>query len=113
MARIVETMSEATGTETTPTTTTSEPLRTRAEQLLGERVDLVTRLGEAAQRATDARAALREAEKAEAAAWSAATDGGWSKNELQQLGFTAPATRRGGRPSRSKRGKRGNHEGQP
>ena len=102
-------MSETTGTDTAQTTT-ADPLRARAEQLLGERVDLVTRLGEAAQRASDARAAVREAEKAEASAWSAATPGGWSKNELQQLGFTAPPTRRGGRPSR---GKRGNVSAQP
>lgn len=95
-------MSETTGTETAPATT-SEPLRARAEHLLAERVDLVTRLGEAAQRAADARAAVREAEKSEAAAWSAATAGGWSKNELQQLGFTAPPSRRGGRPGGNRR----------
>ncbi len=77
--------------------------RERAERLLAARLDVVGALEHANEALAEVRQGTRDAESAVAAAWNAATDAGWTPTELRKLGFTAPATRRGGRPKATRR----------
>ena len=70
----------------------------KAQELLNGRLDSVRSLEQHAAQVRAARDQLATAERAEADAWSAATSAGWTSAELKRLGFSQPATRRGGRP---------------
>lgn len=72
-----------------------------ARELLDTRVTAVREL--AARRAdlTRAREAVVTAERADAAAWSAAERSGWTETDLRRVGFEPPATRAPGRPRRA------------
>lgn len=70
----------------------------KAQELLADRIASVEQLERRRDEVTRLRDALHAAERGEAEAWSAATTAGWSVGELKRLGFTQPATRRGGRP---------------
>lgn len=78
----------------------ADDIETAARALLDTRVATVRELVTARQAAIDARAALTEAERVEAAAYAAAERAGWSGDELHKLGLSGPARRRPGRPSR-------------
>jgi len=73
-----------------------------ARELLDARVTAVREL--AARRAdlTRARDALTAAERADAAAWSAAERAGWTEADLRRVGFEPPTTRAPGRPRRAR-----------
>lgn len=72
----------------------TDNLEQKARALLGNRVTAVRQLAQTRQAVDDARAALEQAEKADAAAQKS----GWSTEELRKLGLDAPARRTPGRP---------------
>ena len=62
-----------------------------AQQLLNDRMDYVRRAITARGALDEARDTLKEAEKADTAAFQAAvTNGGWTTEELRKIGLTAP-----------------------
>ena len=82
------------------TTTELNPdaIEAQARQLLDARVATVRELVAARQSAIDARTALAEAERLEAASYAAAERAGWSVDELQKLGLASGSRRTPGRP---------------
>lgn len=73
-----------------------------ARALLAERVELVRKVAAAAAEHERAKEAAEEAERDFAAAYKAATAGGWSENELRHVGISAPRRRTPGRPRKSR-----------
>lgn len=73
----------------------------RAQGLLAERIDAVRKLSERQHAASQAREAADVAERDAAAAWSDATQAGWTSTELRKLGLSQLTSRRGGRPRNS------------
>lgn len=62
-----------------------------AEKLLQGRMDYVRQAIDARQALETARAALRDAERADTAAYQAAVkNGGWSEDELKKIGLSQP-----------------------
>ena len=62
-----------------------------AQRLLNDRMDYVRRAITARGALDEAREALKEAEKNDAAAFQAATNnGGWTAEELRKIGLSAP-----------------------
>ena len=78
----------------------------RAQELLAGRIDAVRKLSERQRAATQARESADTAERDAAAAWSDATQAGWTSTELRKLGLAQPSTRRGGRPKSTRTIKR-------
>ena len=74
----------------------------RAQQLLAGRIDAIRKLSDRQREATQAREVADSADRKVAAAWSEATQAGWSATELRKLGLTQPVSRRGGRPKGSR-----------
>ncbi|NYJ76495.1 hypothetical protein [Allobranchiibius huperziae] len=74
----------------------------RAQELLAGRIDAVRKLSERQRTATQAREAADAADRDAAAAWSDATQAGWTSTELRKLGLAQPTNRRGGRPKGSR-----------
>ncbi|WP_217490504.1 hypothetical protein [Dermacoccus sp. Ellin185] len=81
-------------------------ITTKAQELLAGRLESVQRLEQAHHETARVRSELAAAERAEGEAWSNATAAGWTPTELKRLGFTQPASRRGGRPARRSGGER-------
>jgi hypothetical protein len=73
-----------------------------AQRLLNDRVDAVRALAKTRQQRNDARAQLDEAERADAAAFSAAQRAGWTSEELRKVGFDDPQRRGPGRPRKQR-----------
>lgn len=78
----------------------------KAQQLLAGRIEAVRQLSERQQTATQAHESADAADRDAAAAWSDATQAGWTSTELRKLGLTQPTSRRGGRPKRGRVTKR-------
>ena len=85
-------------TRTTPSTLDSDKIETAARALLDEKVAAVRTLVETRQKREDARAAMSSAERADAAAYTAAVRAGWTTDELKSVGLDAPTKRTPGRP---------------
>ena len=66
-------------------------LEQRARQLLDSRIDSVRALVSARQTVTELQTKLAEAEREDARLYQAALRGGWTADELRQLGLTEPA----------------------
>ncbi|MBO1768245.1 hypothetical protein [Allobranchiibius sp. GilTou38] len=81
----------------------------KAQELLAGRIDAVGKLSERQHAATRARETADAAERDAAAAWSDATQAGWTSTELRKLGLAQPTTRRGGRPKSTRTSKRPEH----
>lgn len=67
------------------------------ESLVKDRKKTGHALRSAVFQAEEKRAALAAAEKGVAAAWDAAIKAGWTARELERVGFSRPASKRGGR----------------
>lgn len=78
----------------------------RAQELLAGRIDAVRKLSERQHAASQARESADVAERDAAAAWSDATQAGWTSTELRKLGLSQPTSRRGGRPKSNRAAKR-------
>ena len=74
----------------------------RAQQLLAGRIDAVRKLSERQHAASATLKAAEEASREASAAWSEATQAGWTSAELRKLGLSQPTNRRGGRPQGSR-----------
>ena len=62
----------------------------------------VRKLSERQHAALAAQKAAEEATREASAAWSEATQAGWTSTELRKLGLAQPTNRRGGRPKGSR-----------
>lgn len=71
-----------------------EATQRQARELLNSRIDSVTELVKARQRATGLEAQLVQAKKDEKKAYFRAIKDGWSADELKRLGLDHKATRR-------------------
>ncbi len=94
------------------TTLSPEAAAEAAQRLLNERVDAIRSLAKARQERNDARAQLDDAERADAAAYTAAQRAGWSAEDLRKVGFDEPERKLPGRPRRSRGSRAGTTQGQ-
>ena len=77
---------------------TPDTVEDAARALLDERMHAVRDLAGTRTALSTHRASLTDLERADAAAYAAATRAGWSTDELKRLGFDAPTRRPPGRP---------------
>jgi len=73
-------------------------VETAARELLDSRIQAVRSLATARQAREDKRAELDQAERADAAAYTAAQRAGWTTDELRRVGLDQPTRRSPGRP---------------
>ena len=80
----------------------ADQTRVAAQEILRVRTAVIETLVETVNARRLAAAALSEAERAEAVAYTEATKAGWTDAELKQLGVDAPARKLPGRPRRQR-----------
>lgn len=85
---------------------TNSGIESKARELLEGRIASVTNLSATIEHLDQVRATIAAAEKSAAAAWSTATEAGWTEAELRQLGFTRPAAKRPGRATTAPRARK-------
>lgn len=81
--------------------------RSRRQRLLNQRIDAIRVLAKARQARTDAQAQLEDAERTDAAAYTAGQRAGWTTDELRKVGFEEPRRRTPGRPRRPRQPRQG------
>ena len=80
----------------------TDRIEAAARALLDGKVAAVRTLAHARQAREDARAALADAERVDAAAYAAALRAGWTTDELKRVGLDAPTKHATGRPRTSR-----------
>lgn len=85
------------------TTLDTDRIAAAARALLDDKVTAVRTLAEARQKREDAKSALTDAERGDAAAYAAALKAGWTADELKRVGLDAPTRRAPGRPRNTRR----------
>lgn len=85
------------------TTLDTDRIAAAARALLDDKVTAVRTLAEARQKRENAKSALTDAERGDAAAYAAALKAGWTADELKRVGLDAPTRRTPGRPRNARR----------